>query len=172
MAVDETLKPQLTGQFLSAATFFGHDNVPQKYKEQYLSYDQNKNSSILSGSVHEMFMCKLLSCAIGHRLVVCCASPAQPANLSLANYNPDNSSPLRSPYYHPGGHSGQPAAYFQACGADMVRDVSQKFPFKTHIALAGCGFKVNHNMLSGPAKFRTPAHKAKTTLVIADPLRV
>ena len=58
MAVDEKLSPPLTGQFLSAATFFGHDNVPEKYKAQYLSYDQNQNSGILSVSLHEMFVCK------------------------------------------------------------------------------------------------------------------
>jgi hypothetical protein len=58
LAVDEKLDPPLTGQFLSAATFFGHQNVPEKYKAQYLSYEQCQKSQILSGPVHEMFMCK------------------------------------------------------------------------------------------------------------------
>ncbi len=58
MAIDEKLSPSLTGQFLSAATFFGRDNVPGKYKDQYLSYEQNKSSSILTEAVHDMFMSK------------------------------------------------------------------------------------------------------------------
>ena len=48
LASDEKLSPPLTGQFLSAATFFGHQNMPGKYKEQYLSYDQCQKSQILT----------------------------------------------------------------------------------------------------------------------------
>ena len=34
------------------------------------------------------------------------------------------SSGARSPFYHPGGHIGQPPVYFPVCGSDMVRDES------------------------------------------------
>jgi hypothetical protein len=48
----------LTGQFLNAGTFFGHQNVPGKYKAQYLSYEQCQSSQILTGPVPKMFICK------------------------------------------------------------------------------------------------------------------
>ena len=63
LALDTKLVPPLTGQFLSAGTFFGHQNVPEKYKAQYLSYKQCQKSQILTGPVHAMFMCKQI-CSI------------------------------------------------------------------------------------------------------------
>jgi hypothetical protein len=58
LAADEKLHPPLTGQFLSARTFLGHQNMPDKYKARYLGYEQCQSSQTLTGSVHEMFMCK------------------------------------------------------------------------------------------------------------------
>jgi acetyl esterase/lipase len=122
LAIDDKLNPPLTGQFLSAATFFGHQNVPEKYKAQYFSYEQCQKSQILTGSVHEMFMCKHLFSIFQNIVSAPWSMPVDWPLPKLANYNADYNSPLRSPFYHPGGHAGQPPAYFQACGADMARD--------------------------------------------------
>jgi acetyl esterase/lipase len=69
--------------------------VPEKYKELYLSYEQNKNAPVLPQAAIDMFM------------KACQA---------------DERDPLWAPFIHPKGHADLPPAYFQVCGWDPLRD--------------------------------------------------
>jgi hypothetical protein len=46
----------VTGQFLSVPVLFAPDNVPEKYKEDYLSAEQNKASAIPPPALASKFM--------------------------------------------------------------------------------------------------------------------
>lgn len=92
---DEGGNPPLTGVYLSIPSLLSPEAVPEKYKSQYLSRDQNKDAPILNeGSIR--FFRKY--------------------------YQDDPCSPLMSPFIFPSGHRNLPPTYFQICGMDPLRD--------------------------------------------------
>lgn len=75
-----------------------HAAVPEKYKAEYRSWEQNKNAAILSQNA---------------------------CNLFVDNYVPnekDRSDPLLSVLLWPTGHADLPPSYFQIAGLDPLRD--------------------------------------------------
>ncbi|KAI1621982.1 Alpha/Beta hydrolase protein [Exophiala viscosa] len=106
LARDHNLFPPLTGQFLCAGSYISSMNVPAKYKDQYLSFEQNRNAPMLDEATFKMFR---------------------------EAFKPDLSSKLYASFdqHHPldegmrsvrHGHLGVAPAYFQVCGMDMFRD--------------------------------------------------
>ncbi|KAJ9143465.1 hypothetical protein NKR23_g6579 [Pleurostoma richardsiae] len=69
--------------------------LPEKYKGDIVSIEQNKGLSPLAPQVVETFM---------------------------SAYEPDFHSPLFIPFSHPKGHQGIPPTYFQIYGLDNLRD--------------------------------------------------
>jgi acetyl esterase/lipase len=55
---DEKITPLLTGLYLSIPATLEPDMVPEKYKTQYLSHEQNKDAPILNRGVLELFQSK------------------------------------------------------------------------------------------------------------------
>jgi len=106
LARDHNLFPPLTGQFLCAGTYIADSNVPAKYKQRYLSFEQSRGAPILDERLSKMFR---------------------------EAFKPDLSSKLYASFdqHHPldegtgsvrHGHLGVAPAYFQVCGMDMFRD--------------------------------------------------
>ncbi len=95
LARDEGLSPPLTGQYLAIPAVLPDDVVPEKYKEFYLSYEQNKHAPVLPQAAIDMFM---------------------------NGYKPDHHDPLFAVFNHPKGHANLPPAYFQVNGLDPLRD--------------------------------------------------
>ncbi|KIV86401.1 hypothetical protein PV11_02012 [Exophiala sideris] len=106
LARDHNLFPPLTGQFLCVGTYMTDLNVPAKYKERYLSFEQNRNAPILDEALFKMFR---------------------------EAFKPDLTSKLYASFdqHHPldegtgsvrHGHLGVAPAYFQVCGMDVFRD--------------------------------------------------
>lgn len=95
LARNEKLSPPLTGQFLVAPLLIPPTAVPEKYKSQYISYEQNNKSAILSSAMMNMFN---------------------------KAHKSDDKSPLFAVFNDPSGHADLPPAYIQICGADMLRD--------------------------------------------------
>ncbi|KAF4339927.1 sterigmatocystin biosynthesis lipase esterase STCI [Fusarium beomiforme] len=88
---------KVTGQFLSIGPLLPPPCVPEKYKDDYVSHEQNKDVAIPPEDVAKKF---------------------------VAAYKPDPTSPIAVPAVHPSGHSGIPPTYFQVCGVDGLRDES------------------------------------------------
>lgn len=96
LAREEKLSPPLTGQYLCIPTLLPPAVVPDKYKEYYLSYEQNKDAPVVSVAALDMFM---------------------------RVYKPDdNDSILYAIFNHPKGHAGLPPVLFQVDGLDPLRD--------------------------------------------------
>ncbi|KIX98387.1 uncharacterized protein Z520_05688 [Fonsecaea multimorphosa CBS 102226] len=96
LARDEGLSPPLTGQYLAIPTVLPPAVVPEKYKEYYLSYEQNRHSPVLPVAAMDMF---------------------------LSGYKPqDNDGVQWAVFNHPNGHRGLPPALFQIDGMDPLRD--------------------------------------------------
>lgn len=95
LARDEKLSPPLTGQYLSIPAMLPESVVPEKYKEFYLSHEQNENAPVLPKAAIDMFM---------------------------GAYQPDEHDPLYAVFNHPKGHANLPPAYFQVAGLDPLRD--------------------------------------------------
>ena len=95
LARDEKLSPPLTGQYLSIPAVLPSEVVPDKYKDSYLAFEQNKNAPVLPKAAIDMFM---------------------------RAYQPDAHDPLYVPFNHPKGHADLPPAYFQIAGLDPLRD--------------------------------------------------
>ncbi|KAG0649279.1 AB hydrolase superfamily [Hyphodiscus hymeniophilus] len=90
----EKLEPMISGQYLSIPSICEPGGLPEKYKDMYLSREQNKDGLVLNQKSIDMFE---------------------------GYYKPDSTSPLRSPLIFP-SHEGLPPAYFQVSGADPLRD--------------------------------------------------
>jgi acetyl esterase/lipase len=60
LARNEKLSPPLTGQFLSAPLLLPPKVVPEKYKSQYISYEQNNKGTVLSTGMIDMFTSMLI----------------------------------------------------------------------------------------------------------------
>ncbi|KAF5576633.1 sterigmatocystin biosynthesis lipase esterase STCI [Fusarium pseudocircinatum] len=88
---------KVTGQFLGVGPLLPPPCVPEKYKDDYVSHEQNKDVTI---------------------------PPEELARAFVAAYKPDPTSPIAAPAVHPSGHSGIPPTYFQVCGLDGLRDES------------------------------------------------
>ncbi|KAK5121102.1 hypothetical protein LTR85_005586 [Meristemomyces frigidus] len=95
---DEGLKPSITGAHLMIPALCYHAYVPEKYKVDYKSWEQNKDAPILSEKA-----CTLL---MG----------------SYKATDEDLKDPLLSPLLFPTGTKGLPPTYFQVCGMDPLRD--------------------------------------------------
>jgi len=91
---NDKLSPPLSGSYLSIPATIAPEVLPSKYKDVYLSREQNSKAPILNDD-----SIKLLE--------------------SL--YKPDPTSPLRSPIVFE-SHKGLPPTYFQICGMDPLRD--------------------------------------------------
>ncbi|KIV92416.1 hypothetical protein PV10_03716 [Exophiala mesophila] len=96
LARDEKLSPPLTGQYLAIPAVLPAKEVPDKYKEYFLSYEQNRNVPVLPVAAIDMFM---------------------------DGYQPDDKDGvLYATFNHPKGHKDLPPAYFQVDGMDPLRD--------------------------------------------------
>ncbi|RMD43788.1 hypothetical protein DV735_g1384, partial [Chaetothyriales sp. CBS 134920] len=95
LARDEKLSPPLTGQYLVIPATVSPSKVPAKYKEFYLSREQNVNDFVLPREAIELF---------------------------IKAYNPDDDDPRYNPAIHPSGHKDLPPAVFVIDGADPLRD--------------------------------------------------
>ncbi|KAL0257962.1 hypothetical protein SLS55_007130 [Diplodia seriata] len=73
----------------------GGDQLPERFRAEYRSYEQNKDEPGLNRE------------AVG---------------FLIGNYNPDMSSPLFAPFNWPTGHKGLPPFFIQVCGLDTLRD--------------------------------------------------
>ncbi|RMZ82436.1 hypothetical protein DV737_g2098, partial [Chaetothyriales sp. CBS 132003] len=95
MARDEQLSPPLTGQYLVIPTTCSPSKVPEKYKEYYLSREQNVDAVVLPQEAIDMFN---------------------------KGYNADENDARCNPVISPNGHKDLPPALFQVDGADPLRD--------------------------------------------------
>lgn len=97
LARDEGLNPPLTGQYLSCPVLCSPDVVPEKYKAEMISIEENVDDPVLG-------------------------SMAKPMMALAQMLKADTSSPLYSPLIHPKGLSNLPPAYLQLGGMDPLRD--------------------------------------------------
>jgi len=96
VARDETLSPPLTGQYLAIPALVPDSKVPEKYRQYFLSVEQNKNAPVLPVAAMDMFM---------------------------RGYQPDDDDAVWfAPFNHPKGHKDLPPAFFQIDGMDPLRD--------------------------------------------------
>ena len=95
MAKEQQLEPKLTGQWLSIPVLLDEKMVPEKYKDLYLAWEQNRR---VPG-----FSSELLAKIFSH-------------------WEADVRSPLFSPINSADPGEGLPPAYLQACGLDPLRD--------------------------------------------------
>ncbi|KAJ5389284.1 uncharacterized protein N7496_000352 [Penicillium cataractarum] len=94
---DQDFPVNVTGQFLSVAPLLPAPVVPEEYRQEHLSVEQNKEISIPSSDLVQLF---------------------------LSAYKPNIHSPLMVPFNHPERHHDIPSTYFQVCGLDALRDDS------------------------------------------------
>ena len=96
-ARDELLRPQLTGTYLTAGSYFNPDDIPAAYKDHYRSRHDPTciNSPMLNKPVKAAFD----ACMQG-----------------------DYSSPFFKAALWPSGQAGLPRTYLQTCGMDVNRD--------------------------------------------------
>lgn len=96
LARDEKLLSPLTGQYLCIPCILPPTVVPAKYREYYLSREQNVDAPVVNVAALDMFM---------------------------RAYKPDdNDGVLWAIFNHPKGHAGLPATLFQVDGLDPLRD--------------------------------------------------
>lgn len=94
--LSQNLFPKMTGLWLSVPLFFGSkDHVPEKYRDQWISHEQNREVPGLDGAAVD---------AIVHHLA------------------PDFSSEWFSPHNAKNPHKGLPRTYVQVDGMDPLRD--------------------------------------------------
>ncbi|KAH6951298.1 Alpha/Beta hydrolase protein [Fusarium avenaceum] len=86
---------QITGQFLSVPPLLPLPVVPDRYRKDYLSFEENQWVAI---------------------------PPPDLAQAFIEAYKPDINSPLFVPFNHPDGHTDVPPTYIQVCGLDSLRD--------------------------------------------------
>lgn len=98
-AVEESLQPAVTGQWLAFPAIYEHtgEMVPQKYRDLWTSWEQNK-----------------------HAMLVDAAAIA----IMFAHYEPTFSSPLYNPLFTSPAFklAKMPRAFVQVAGMDLVRD--------------------------------------------------
>jgi len=96
VARDENLSPPLTGQYLVIPAVLPASKVPDKYREYYLSYEQNRYAPVLPVAAIDMFM--------------------------KAYQVDEDDGVWYSSFNHPKGHKDLPPALFQVDGMDPLRD--------------------------------------------------
>ncbi|KAF2766988.1 hypothetical protein EJ03DRAFT_329537 [Teratosphaeria nubilosa] len=94
---DEKMQPPLTGAHLMIPALVSPGHVPEKYKNDYNSWEQNKDAPILTHTACALFLDTYID-------------------------PQDRASPLFSPLLFPTRHAGLPPSYFQICGKDPLRD--------------------------------------------------
>lgn len=95
-AVEERLKPAITGQWLAVPVLFQGHTVPEKYREIWTSWEQNSDALLIN---------------------------ATDAKLLFNNYGPpDFESPLFNPLAPGFDMATFPKAFVQVAGRDLVRD--------------------------------------------------
>lgn len=97
LARDEKFSPPLTGCHMMIPAICAVDALPEKYKKDQHSWEQNKNAAILSRKACDLFYDCYLPVA-------------------------DRGSELFSPLLFKTGHACLPPSYFQICGQDPLRD--------------------------------------------------
>lgn len=122
--LDEELSPPLTGQFLSCGGYLNPSAVPPKFRDVYLSREQNADAPVLTTKFLRLF---------------------QDAE------KPDTGSRLWSPMLgYPDClelmRGGMPPAYFQACGLDLSRDDSLIYE---RVLREECGIATKMDLYSG-----------------------
>ncbi|KAF2087625.1 hypothetical protein K490DRAFT_41525 [Saccharata proteae CBS 121410] len=95
MARDEKLNPPLTGAAPAIPSVCSKEAVPERFKKDYHSKEQNYNAACFPGRKAEML---------------------------IDVYNPDRFSPLFNPLLWPTGHRNLPPMCFQINGMDPLRD--------------------------------------------------
>ena len=95
MAKEQQLEPKLTGQWLSIPVLFDEKMVPEKYRDLYLSWQQNRHGPVFGSELLEKI---------------------------FSHWEADVKSPLFSPINSADPGEGLPPAYLQACGLDPLRD--------------------------------------------------
>ncbi|KAF5228558.1 hypothetical protein FANTH_14472 [Fusarium anthophilum] len=106
---DQDDSVQVTGQFLSVPPLLPLPVVPEKYKEYYLSFEQNHSITVLPPDLVGKFM---------------------------EAYKPDINSPLFVPFNHPKGHSGAPPTYIQS---EIAATDRLETEISTTVAIVGAG---------------------------------
>ncbi|KAF4841722.1 AB hydrolase superfamily protein [Colletotrichum siamense] len=91
----EQRSPPLTGIYSSVAVAATEETVPAKYKDRFLSMEQNAHAPVITKE----------SVQVIHK-----------------NYKPDFTSPVAYPILSPDLGNIMPKTYFQACGLDPLRD--------------------------------------------------
>lgn len=86
LARDEKLSPPLTGLCLIVPAVMDYRAIPDEYKNEVISYEQNKDAPILGLPQVQMLM---------------------------SHYKPDSSSSLYNIFAPPANHANLPATYFQ-----------------------------------------------------------
>ena len=100
---DEKLTPAITGCLLMIPAVCYHKELPDAYRKDYHSWEQNKDAPILTRKAVDLF---------------------------ADNYIPneeDRKDPLFSPWLWKTGHSNLPPSYFMICGQDPLRDEALLF---------------------------------------------
>ncbi|KAF9879729.1 hypothetical protein CkaCkLH20_02540 [Colletotrichum karsti] len=91
----EQTTPPLTGVFSCVSLAVNEEAVPEKYRDHFLSMEQNAHAPILT---------------------------KEALKLIISKYQPDPKSPVAYPILAPDLGSLMPNTYFQACGLDPLRD--------------------------------------------------
>lgn len=95
---DEKLDPPITGCHLMIPSLVAEVAVPEKYRADYRSWDQNQNADVLSRKACYIF------------------------SKNYASKAEDQKSSSFSPLIWETGFANYPTTYFQICGADPLRD--------------------------------------------------
>ncbi|KAL4861511.1 Alpha/Beta hydrolase protein [Aspergillus spectabilis] len=95
LARDEKLSPPLTAVFLNIPFTCAPEVIPERYRAEFTSYEQNANAPGLD---------------------------VKAINFFREYYQADANSELFSPMLWPSGHKGLPKTYLQICGLDPLRD--------------------------------------------------
>jgi acetyl esterase/lipase len=108
------VSPPLTGQYISIPITCNPEALPLKYKDMYLSRQQNKDALVLNQRSIDALEGESKWRTLPTRYSYLLTSP-------IGYYNADPYSPLKSPLIF-SSHENLPPAYFQICGADPLRD--------------------------------------------------
>jgi acetyl esterase/lipase len=111
-AEEHVSSPPLTGLFLACPMVMTSDTVPEKYKDRFISMEQNAEGSLITAESIKFIMCECYILVPGHE--------ATDHSVS-AVYKADMTSPLALPILFP-DHSKLPRTYLQVCGMDPMRD--------------------------------------------------
>lgn len=97
MRRDADTQPPLTGLHLLFPALVHPDHVPDQYKADCRSWEQNEDAPVMQASVLRMVMDYYVA-------------------------KEDRQNPLFSPILWPSGHGGLPPCFLQICGVDLLHD--------------------------------------------------